>query len=118
MRVWLQPMTLRSHGMAPVTVDGYLGSVTFDGQAVTIRKSIRGQTRIYLRQISGISLEPAGIGMKAIRIITAGGTVHGRSRAFGSHKRLARDPQALTFRTGRLAEFQAFADMVETALNA
>jgi hypothetical protein len=102
----------------PVTVSGYMGSITFDGQAVTIRKSIRGRTRIYLAQISGISLEPAGIGMKAIRVITAGGTVHGRSRALGSHKSLARDPQALTFRSGRMAEFEAFADLVENARNA
>ena len=102
----------------PVTASGYMGSITFDGQAVTIRKNIRGQTTIYLPQISGISLEPAGVGMKAIRVITAGGTVHRRSRAFGSHKELARDPQALTFRSGRMAEFQAFAAMVEAARNA
>jgi hypothetical protein len=55
--------------------------------------------------------------MRAIRFITAGGTVHGRSRALGSHKDLARDPQALTFRSGRLAEFQAFAAMVDQARN-
>lgn len=101
----------------PVTLSGYMGDITFDGQAVTIRKNMRGRTRIYLAQISGISLEPAGIGMKAIRVITAGGTVHGRSRAFGSHKRLASDPQALTFRSGRLDEFAAFAAMVEAARN-
>ena len=104
--------------LPPVTVNGYLGSITFDGLAVTVRKNMRGQTRIYLPQISGISLEPAGMGMKAIRVITAGGTVHGRSMAFGSHKRLARDPQALTFRSGRLDEFASFAAMVEAARNA
>lgn len=109
---------MASPPQSPVTVSGYMGDITFDGQAVTIRKSIRGRTRIYLPQISGISLEPAGIGMKAIRVLTAGGTVHRRSRAFGSHKELARDPQALTFRSGRMAEFEAFADMVENARNA
>ena len=96
-------------------IDGYQGSVALDGDTVTIRKNLRGDTRIYLSQITGVSIEPAGIGMNAIRFITAGGTVHGRSVAGGRHKNLARDPQAVTFRSGRRNEFRAFADMVDAA---
>ena len=101
--------------MASQFIKGYHGSVTLDGDVVTIHKSLRGDTSIYLSQISGVSIEAAGLGMKAIRFITAGGLASRRSMALGSHRDLASDPQALTFRSGRLVEFQAFAASVDAA---
>jgi hypothetical protein len=90
-----------------------MGSVTIDGDVVIISKRMRGETRIDLAQVSGISIERAGLGMKAIRFMTAGGTAGHRSPVLGSSRDLANDPQALTFRSKHLAEFQAFAAEAE-----
>ena len=100
------------------SIDGYLGSLTFDGSVVTIHKKIRGDTRVYVSQITGISFENAGVGMKGVRFATAGGTIAGRSKAFGSHKDLASDPYALTFKSGRLDEFKQFSDAIEATRSA
>lgn len=98
--------------MTSTTIRGYMGTVTLDGDAVIIRKWMRGETRIYLSQISGVSIEPAGIGIKAIRFITAGGVPSRRPLPLVGSRDVANDPQALIFRSARRSEFAAFADLV------
>lgn len=102
----------------PEVLKGYLGSVEFDGSTVTIRKKLRGQVRIPIGQIAGVVIVPAGIGMGGIRFDAAGGTTQRRVAPIGSHKDLASDPQALTFRSSRRAEFEEFAVRVEDAITA
>lgn len=79
---------------------------------------MRGQVRIPVEQIAGISLVPAGIGMQGIRFDLAGGTQRQKVGPLGSHKDLAGDPQALTFASSRLPEFTWFAEQVEAAMRA
>lgn len=100
------------------TIRGIMGSVTLDGDTVVIRKWMRGETRVYLDQISGVSIEPAGIGIKAIRFITAGGVPSRRPRPVAGARGVADDPQALTFGAKRRGEFAAFADLVNAARRA
>ncbi len=102
----------------PLLLKGHMGSVEFDGNTVSIHKSMRGQVRIPLDQIAGIALVPAGIGMSGIRFDTSGGTTQRRIERFGSHGDIASDPQALTFHSGRKAEFAQFAAHVEAAISA
>lgn len=97
-------------------VEGYMGAVEFDGRQVVVHKATRGSSAVLINHITGISIEKAGVGMRAIRFSTAGGSVAGRQVAFGSHRQMATDPYALTFRKGREAEFAAFRDAVLAAL--
>ncbi len=97
-------------------VDGYMGSVLFDGETITISKTARGATRIPVQQIASVAIEPAGLGMKGIRFLTSASST-GRVKALGSHKDLASDPQTLTFRSGRLGEFETLAQRVEAAIH-
>jgi hypothetical protein len=97
------------------TAKGHLGSVTFDGSTVRIEKKLRGTQTVPLQAVSAVSIENAGIGMRAIRLAVAGGTIAGPSDAFGSHRDFANDPFALTFRKGSLPEFEALAQEIQTA---
>lgn len=97
------------------TVKGYLGSVSFDGQTVVIEKKLRGATRIPLSAIQAIGIERAGLGMKGVRFSVAGGTLAQASVAMGSHRDLAQDPYALTFRSGSLGKFQELVGQIEAA---
>lgn len=96
------------------TVKGYLGSVSFDGQTVVVEKKGRGKTRIPIEAVSGVLLLPAGPGMRGIKF-AANGVGTTAAPVFGSHKALANDPYALTFRSGKEAAFAALADEVEKA---
>jgi hypothetical protein len=53
--------------------------------------------------------------MSGIRFAVAGGTLAGPSVAFGSHKDLAEDPYAITFRNKHRARFEALAASVRQA---
>jgi hypothetical protein len=99
-------------------IEGYMGSVEFDGQQVIVHKATRGSTAVLLRHVTGISIEHAGLGMRALRISTAGGSTAGRQVALGSHRQMARDPYAVTFRKGRTADFEAFRAAVLAAIEA
>ena len=94
---------------------GHLGSVTFDGTTVRIAKKMRGEQVIPRDAVSAVSIEPAGIGMRAIRFSVAGGTAARSSVALGSHKDLAADPFAVTFRKKALPEFEALAAEIQAA---
>lgn len=98
------------------TVKGYMGSVSFDGEFVTISKAMRGDTTISVSSINAISIEPAGLGMKGIRFAVGGGSDSRKKvKVGGSHKKVAEDPYGLTFRSGRKDEFEAFANEVRRA---
>lgn len=97
-------------------VDGYLGSVEFDGAMVTVQKKMRGKVKIPLSSIQGVSIVSAGVGMRGIRFMTAGGSLQQVGKAIGSHAALANDPQALTFKKKHLPAFEALSDAVLTAL--
>jgi hypothetical protein len=92
-----------------------MGSVALGSDTVVIRKWARGETRIYLDQISAVSIEPAGIGLKAIRFVTAGGVPSGRPLPVMGSPGIGDDPQALMFTSGQRGEFAAFADLVNAA---
>lgn len=97
------------------TVNGHLGSVTFDGTTVRVAKKLRGEQVIPLAAVGAVSIENAGIGMRAIRFSVAGGTSAGQSIALGSHKDTANDPFALTFKKKALPEFEALASQIQQA---
>lgn len=97
------------------TVKGHMGSVEFDGTTVTIEKSMRGRQTIPLEHVTSVGIVNAGVGMRAIRFSVAGGSTAGRSVALGSHRDLASDPYALTFRKKRLGEFEELAQAVLAA---
>jgi hypothetical protein len=96
------------------TVKGYLGSVSFDGQTVVVQKKGRGKTRIPIEAVAGVLLLPAGPGMRGIKFAAEGGGTTA-APVFGSHKALANDPYALTFRSKHEASFAALAGEVERA---
>lgn len=97
------------------TIKGHMGSISFDGQTVLVEKKLRGTTRVPLKAIQSISIERAGLGMKAIRFAVAGGTESGASVALGSHKDLAQDPYALTFKSKALPQFEELVRTLEGA---
>ncbi|MCW2771084.1 MAG: hypothetical protein JWR27_2517 [Aeromicrobium sp.] len=96
-------------------VKGYLGSAELDGSFVTVKTKVAGSTTIPLAAIQSVSIISAGIGMKGIRFAVAGGSVAGLQSFIGSHSKLAEDPYALTFRSSRREEFEAFMRAVLTA---
>ena len=69
-------------------VDGYLGSVEFDGAMVTVQKKMRGKVKIPLSSIQGVSIVSAGVGMRGIRFMTAGGSLQQVGKAIGSHSHM------------------------------
>lgn len=95
-------------------VQGYAGSISFDGQTVVIRKKMRGETRVPIGAVSGVAIVPAGIGMRAVKVMASGSDGVSASVG-GSHKDLAGDPYALTFRRGKAGEFEALVGEIETA---
>ncbi|BBH17520.1 hypothetical protein Back2_18070 [Nocardioides baekrokdamisoli] len=97
------------------TVKGYMGSVSFDGTTVILKKSMRGEQIIPLAGIAAVQIEAAGLGMKAIRFSVAGGSAAGTIKAMGNHKKAAEDPFALTFMVTKQAEFRALASEILTA---
>lgn len=97
------------------TTNGHLGSVTFDGSTVRVAKKLRGEQVIPLAALGAVSIENAGIGMRAIRFSVAGGTMSGQSIAVGTHKDFANDPFALTFRKKALPEFEALVNEIQQA---
>jgi hypothetical protein len=76
---------------------------------------MRGATRIPLTAIQAMSIERAGFGMKGIRFSVAGGTIAQAATALGSHKDLAQDPYALTFKSKAEADFAALIERIEAA---
>jgi hypothetical protein len=96
-------------------VKGYMGSVTFDGTLVIIEKKMRGQTRIPLAGIQAISIDRAGIGMRAVRFSVAGGSVAHEQTAFGSGKDASTDANAVIFRKHDLPKFEALVNEIEQA---
>jgi len=97
------------------TVKGYMGSVTFDGKVIRVAKKLRGQQSIPLEHVTSVGILNAGPGMRAIRFSVAGGSTAAAAVALGKHADFARDPYALTFKAGRVAEFEALVAEVETA---
>ncbi len=96
-------------------VKGYLGSVELGDGMVTIRKKPGGSTVVPLEAVQGVSIVPAGVGMKAIRVAVAGGTLHGPQTAIGSHRGMAHDPYAVTFYAWKSGRFEKFASEVMKA---
>lgn len=94
---------------------GYLGTVSFDGGSVRIAKKTRGTTAFAAADVTSVAIVPAGIGMKAIKFTVAGGTPAGPVKTLGTHRALAEDPYALTFRSKRSGEFEALAQQVQAA---
>lgn len=92
-----------------------MGAITFDGETVAIEKKLRGTVRVPVASIQSVSIERAGLGMKGVRFAVAGGTEARTAVAFGSHKDLATDPYALTFRSKALPEFEALIARIEAA---
>lgn len=95
-------------------VKGYRGRVSFDGQTVTISKALRGDTRLRVQDIAAVEINRAGIGLLAIRFVTAGsqGT---RTAALGSTKQAQEDPYAMVIRRKRRGEIEALRAEVEKA---
>lgn len=97
------------------TARGHLGSIEFDGSVVRLEKKMRGTQTIPLGNVAAVSIEAAGIGMRAIRFAVAGGSIAGQSVALGSHKDFANDPFALTFKKKALPQFEALVEEINAA---
>jgi len=98
-----------------ITLNGYMGSVTFDGQMVTVDKKLRGQVVFPASAVTSVMIVPAGMGMRGIKFTLAGGTDARRVAAMGSHKDVASDPYALTFRKKHVGQFSALAGDIQRA---
>lgn len=88
-----------------------MGTLTFDGSTVVLEKKARGATRIPVGSIQAVTIEKAGIGMRAIRFAVGGGTVSNGAR--NTHKEFASDPYALTFKAKAQPEFEAMVSLIE-----
>lgn len=94
-------------------LNGWQGRVACDGQRVTVSRWLRGTTTIPTSQIGSVEIVRAGIGFRAIRFSTQGGTLESRRRSpLGSYTAALRDPYAVLFRSGRRQEFETFRDEV------
>lgn len=92
---------------------GHLGWVEADGQYVTVGKALLGgDTAIPLAQVDGFTFVRADIGLRAMRVTVAGGSLHQIVR---NKRQTAADPYAVMFRSGREPEFRAFAEAVMAA---
>lgn len=101
-------------------VDTHRGSVEFDGRQVTITKKRRGSAVVPLSRLSGVIIDKAGLGVRAIRFSVAGGSHTVPSNAMAPKigadvARALADPYALTFRKKHLPEFEKFRDAVLAA---
>jgi Domain of unknown function (DUF4429)/Short C-terminal domain len=106
-------------------VKGVNGTVTFDGQTVTItRKGFmaratvgKGTKSIPVHSITAIQWKPAGPITNGFIQFTVGGGVERRS-AFGRQTRdAAQDENSVVFRTSHKAEFEELRDAVQAAIN-
>lgn len=93
-------------------VKGYQGSVSFDGQTVTVSKRGRGAVSVPVDRVTSVEITRAGVMLSAIRFSVAGGSERGRARVVGSTSQVMRDPYSLAFRKKRAAEFEALRDAV------
>jgi hypothetical protein len=98
-----------------ITLNGYMGSVSFDGQMVTVEKNLRGRVQFPASAVSSVMIVPAGMGMRGIKFTLSGGTDARRQMPMGSHKDVASDPYGLTFRKKHEAKFAALAYDIQRA---
>ena len=59
-------------------VRGWQGSVSFDGERVTVSRWLRGRTTIPVSRVGAVEIVRAGVGFWAIRFSTGGGTLEAR----------------------------------------
>ena len=106
-----------------ITAKGQNGTVTFDGQTVTIaRKGFlaasttgTGEKRIPLRSIQAVQLKPAGIGQGFISFTVAGG-VEKQSRFGRQSFDATKDENSLVFLRKSNADMTAVRDAIEQAI--
>ena len=98
---------------------GILGSITFDGQWVTIAKrgfgpAMKGARRLNILQISSITLKPATHLVNGYIQFTLAGTTAANVRQTGRPK--PEDPDAVSFRHKDNDRFQQLQQAVESAI--
>ncbi|GAA3510119.1 hypothetical protein GCM10022234_00400 [Aeromicrobium panaciterrae] len=92
---------------------GHLGWIEADDQYVTIgKKLLGGNTAIPIAQVEGFTFIRADIGLRAMRVMVAGTSLHTVIR---NKKQTMADPYTVMYRSGREDEFRAFADVVMAA---
>lgn len=110
----LQDEDLDTPGVTKVR--GWHGNVQFDGQMVTIHKTMHGEVTIPLHAINAVSIEHAGVAMWAIRFSVGGGTEAKRRKILGSYRDSSKDPYSLTFGKGHsLPKFKALVEEINRA---
>ncbi|NHF62224.1 DUF4429 domain-containing protein [Microcella pacifica] len=97
------------------TAKGVNGSVSFDGQLVTItRKGIgnKGAKTIPLRSIGGVQIRPATMLVNGFLALSVSGEVGRSSGGVGRLQDAANDENAVIFTKKQSADFEAFRDAV------
>lgn len=106
--------------MTEISAKGIAGSVHFDGDFVTIKRSmmstLRGETRIPVAMISAVRFSPGKLtGGGMIEFVVAGGkeTVQRKGRIVPDGRD---NPNAILLSKGNTAEMSALRDAVEAAI--
>lgn len=106
-----------------ITATGRAGTVIFDGQAVTIKRSGIlamatagiGEKRIPIAHIAAVQFKPAHIGVLGFIQFTVAGGVERRSKFGRTTQDAINDENSLTFWKKQQRAFEALRDAIEAA---
>jgi hypothetical protein len=107
-----------------VEVKGHTGTVVFDGDVVTIRRTGfdarmtvgKGEKRIPLASITAVQWKPAGTFVNGFIQFTVGGGNESRSSLGSQTTDAVKDENSFVFLKKQMADFDALRTEIETAL--
>ncbi len=107
-------------------VQGYNGTVRFDGATVTIERTGfaarvmvgSGSKSIPVQRISAVQFVPAKLGFRGFIEFTVGGGIERRATIGHRTKTAGHDENSVLFGRGQAAEFEALRDAVQAAMSA
>jgi hypothetical protein len=107
-----------------VQVKGHNGTVEWDGDFVTIKRTGflarasvgKGEKRIPVSSITAVQWKPAGALVNGFIQFTLGGGNEARSRFGAQTTDAAKDENSVLFMKKQMAEFQALRDEIEQAI--
>lgn len=110
------------HSQTPITVKGRNGTITFDGQAVTITREGflarasqgRGEKWIPLTSITAVQLKPNGLKAGYVEFTIAGGNELHNRRSTSSQR--AQNENVVLFGKKVEAEMRALVQAIQTAI--
>ncbi|WPM94276.1 hypothetical protein VB1_CDS0027 [Arthrobacter phage Marchesin] len=96
------------------TVKGFNGTISFDGQTVTIDRKGAGRTRLPLASIKSVEFKKGGLLVGYVKFHT-GADIDNR-KARNKAQALLQDPHALTLQWTSNKDMEALVEEVEAAL--